>query len=152
MNILEICCLQGGYQKQLVIQGIDLTVIQGEWLSVLGANGSGKSTLLKLIGRILVPTGGYVLLDGKNIHTQPNRQIAQTLALLPQSPPIPEGLTVWQMVSLGRNPYHRWWEWELNSQDKHQVFLALEQTNLLELQNPRSSTYLVDKDSGLFWL
>lgn len=53
LHILEASYLQGGYQKQLVIQGIDLTVIQGEWLSVLGANGSGKSTLLKLIGRIL---------------------------------------------------------------------------------------------------
>lgn len=135
MNIFEISQLKGGYGKELIIQGIDLEVVKGEWLTILGANGSGKSTLLKLIGRILSPTAGIILLDGKNIHNQPARHTAQTLALLPQSPAIPEGLTVFQLVSLGRNPYQFWWEWELDTEGKKQVSYALCQTNLLALQN-----------------
>jgi iron complex transport system ATP-binding protein len=51
------------------------------------------------------PRGGAAYLDGKAIHTQPTRQVAQQLAILPQSPQAPDGLTVQELVSYGRFPY-----------------------------------------------
>ncbi|MCS6959824.1 MAG: ABC transporter ATP-binding protein [Pseudanabaenaceae cyanobacterium SKYGB_i_bin29] len=133
--ILQSIGLRGGYGNSVVLESINLQINSGEWLTILGPNGSGKSTLLKLLSRVLAPKGGVVLLDGKSIHTQAPKVVAQQLALLPQSPPMPEGLTVKQMVSLGRNPYQSWWQWELDGEGKSKVSEALYQTNLLPLQD-----------------
>jgi iron complex transport system ATP-binding protein len=92
--LLETQNLTGGYTTKPIVHEISLTLITGEWLSLVGANGSGKSTLLKLISRLLKPQQGSVLLDGKAIHSQPASVVAQKLALLPQQQTIPSGLTV----------------------------------------------------------
>jgi iron complex transport system ATP-binding protein len=127
---IEAQKLSGGYGKTCVVEEIYLTLQPGEWLSLIGANGSGKSTLLKLLSRILSPQQGAVLLNGRDIHRQPAKAIAQTLALLPQQQTIPAGLTVHQLVSLGRTPYQDWWQWELAAEDRHWVHKALTQTQL----------------------
>jgi iron complex transport system ATP-binding protein len=127
---LEAQNLSGGYGNTRIVQDLSLTLEPGEWLSLVGANGSGKSTLLKLLSRILRPQQGVVLLNGLDIHQQPAKAIAQTLALLPQQQTIPAGLTVQQLVSLGRTPHQTWWQWELAVEDRHQVERALTQTQL----------------------
>jgi len=131
MPILVSQNLAGGYANCNVLHDLNLEVFQGEWLSILGANGSGKSTFLKLISRLLSPKQGIVLLNGKNIHARPVKEVAQELALLPQQAIIPQGITVAQLVSLGRNPYQAWWQWELDLQGKNKVYEALAQTALL---------------------
>lgn len=127
--------LNGGYDLQTIVKQIDLELRAGEWLSLLGANGSGKSTLLKLLSRILKPSQGRVLLDGKVIHSLPPHLVAQKIAILPQQQTIPSGITVEQLVSLGRTPYQSWYQWELSQQDRHQVNLAIGQTQLNSLRD-----------------
>lgn len=119
MSSLESESLTGGYGDKVVVDDISFALQPGEWLSILGANGSGKSTLLRLLSRILAPQQGMVFLDGKAIHTQSAQHVAQTLALLPQQQTIPPGLTVRQLVSLGRSPHQSWWQWELNAADNN---------------------------------
>ncbi|MCV3213709.1 ABC transporter ATP-binding protein [Plectonema radiosum NIES-515] len=130
--LLETQNLTGGYTAKPIIHEISLTVKTGEWLSLVGANGSGKSTLLKLISRLLKPQQGTVLLDGKAIHSQPASVVAQNLALLPQQQTIPSGLTVRQLVSLGRTPYQPWWQYSLQKEDKAKVETALQLTRMDE--------------------
>ncbi|MEB3338307.1 MAG: ABC transporter ATP-binding protein [Leptolyngbyaceae bacterium] len=134
-RILEAQKLVGGYSDLPVVKDIYLSLQAGAWLSLVGANGSGKSTLLRLLSRILVPQQGVVLLNGKAIHTQPVQAIARQLAILPQQPTIPTGLTVRQLVSLGRTPHQRWWQWELNADDLQQVDHAIAQTQLEHLRD-----------------
>ena len=62
LEVKELC---GGYGAKLVLDGIGFEVEPGSVVSLLGANGCGKSTLLKMIGRILTPKSGSILLDGK---------------------------------------------------------------------------------------
>ncbi|NJP12188.1 MAG: ABC transporter ATP-binding protein [Leptolyngbyaceae cyanobacterium RU_5_1] len=131
MSSLESQFLTGGYNHKVIVNDISFALQPGEWLSILGANGSGKSTLLRLLSRILAPQQGTVFLDGKAIHTQSPQQVAQTLALLPQQQTIPAGLTVHQLVSLGRSPHQPWWQWELNATDRQQVNAALESTSMM---------------------
>lgn len=127
---LEMQHLAGGYGVAPVIQDINLALQAGQWLSLVGANGSGKSTLLKLLCRILQPQQGKVFLDGKLIHCQSAQVVAQKLAFLPQQQTVPPGLTVWQLVSLGRSPHQPWWQWELDLDDQRQVQAALVQTQM----------------------
>ena len=126
--------LSGGYNQQAVVTKINLNLQAGEWLSILGANGSGKSTLLKLLCRVIKPLQGKVLLDGKAIHQLPPHVVARKIAVLPQQQTIPSGLTVEQLVSLGRTPYQPWYQWDLNAKDRVFVDDALKQTQLDSLR------------------
>lgn len=134
-SILSTQNLAGGYSTVPIVKGIYLSLQAGEWLSLVGANGSGKSTLLRLLSRILTPKQGVVLLDGKSIQTQSIQAVAQQLAILPQQPVIPSGLTVRQLVSLGRTPHQPWWQWDLSVDDRQHVERAIAQTQLQHLSD-----------------
>ena len=56
-----------------VLHGVDLSIEEGEFVALLGHNGCGKSTMAKLFIGLLRPTGGQVLLDGKNIWAEPKK-------------------------------------------------------------------------------
>ncbi|MEM6503124.1 MAG: ABC transporter ATP-binding protein [Cyanobacteria bacterium P01_C01_bin.89] len=127
---VEACQLAGGYGDRPIVEAVNLSIQTGEWLSLLGANGSGKSTLLRLLSRILKPQGGSVILDGQDIQTQSPTTIARKLALLPQQQTLPEGLTVYQLVSLGRSPHQPWWKWDLDEDGRRKVNEALEWTEI----------------------
>jgi iron complex transport system ATP-binding protein len=122
--------LSGGYDQRSIVQQVNLAVEPGEWLCLVGANGSGKSTLLRLLSRVLKPQGGHVLLSGRDIHGLSPTAVAQRLALLPQQQTLPEGLTVHQLVSLGRSPHQPWWQWDLDAEGQHQVAQALAWTEI----------------------
>ena len=97
--------ISAGYGRQMVVDGISLSVPEGKMTVLVGPNGSGKSTLLSVMARLLKPMGGIVRLDGKELHRMPTREVARRLGLLPQSPLLPEGLTVYDLVSRGRYPH-----------------------------------------------
>ena len=133
MSLLKTDKVTGNYGDFIAVKSINLEITPGEWLSIVGANGSGKSTLLKLLARLLPPQTGKVFLNGKDIHTQPTQVIAQQLALLPQQQTIPAGLTVRQLVSLGRSPHQPWWRWELDGEDREKVETALVNTQMIAM-------------------
>lgn len=128
--VLETRSLQGGYGQRTVVEAISLALQPGEWLSLLGANGSGKSTLLRLLSRVLLPQRGAVLLSGREIHTLPPAAVARRLALLPQQQIVPAGITVYQLVSLGRSPHQSWWQWEPSAADRQQIEQAMQWTEI----------------------
>ena len=84
------------------------------------------------MSRLLKPTAGTVLLDGKDVHSMPAKELARTLGLLPQSPIAPEGITVADLVGRGRHPHQgimsRW-----SSADDQAVAFALDTTGTAEL-------------------
>jgi len=117
--------LAGGYGDRPVVEAVNLALEAGEWLSLIGANGSGKSTLLRLLSRILPPQSGRVLLDGRDIHQLAPSVVAKKLALLPQQQVLPEDLSVYQLVGLGRSPHQKWWQWDLDADSRDRVEQAL---------------------------
>ncbi|MFT4183462.1 MAG: ABC transporter ATP-binding protein [Rhizobium sp.] len=102
---LSVERVTAGYGRRLILDGISLSVPEATMTVLLGPNGSGKSTLLSVMARLLTPTGGTVSLDGKALHAMPTRDIARKLGLLPQSPLLPEGLSVYDLVARGRYPH-----------------------------------------------
>ncbi|GAA4964805.1 ABC transporter ATP-binding protein [Actinoplanes utahensis] len=118
------------YGDLTVIDGLDVDVHDGLVTTIIGPNGCGKSTLLKALGRLLRPTGGQVLLDGRRIDRTPTRDVARVLGVLPQSPTAPEGLTVADLVMRGRHPHQTWFrQWSRDDED--QVADALRWTDML---------------------
>jgi len=89
-----------------ILDGVDLEVAAGEWLCVVGPNGAGKSTLLRVIAGLVRGAGALELL-GRSAAGLSRRQRAQRIALVPQSPLVPPGVSVADYVLLGRTPHIR---------------------------------------------
>lgn len=108
-NVYELTVkeLSAGYDGKTILTDVSLAVPKNRISVILGANGCGKSTLLKTFARLLKPESGGILLDGKSIADVPSKKLAQTLGLLPQSPVVPEGITVTDLVARGRFPYRK---------------------------------------------
>lgn len=121
-----------GYRNTPIVKGVDLNIEQGKISVLVGANGCGKSTLLKCLARVLPPISGQVLLNHKNIHTQAGKSVAKKLALLPQGPIAPEGLTVKELVAQGRYPHQRFLR-QWSKEDETAVNDAMQQANVVTL-------------------
>jgi iron complex transport system ATP-binding protein len=117
-----------------VVAGLSLEVPAGQMTAVVGPNGSGKSTLLRGMSRLLKPSNGRVLLDGKDIHELPARELARQLGVLPQGPVTPEGITAAELVSRGRHP-HRGLFARLTPEDQQAIEDALDAVELAELRD-----------------
>lgn len=97
------------YGTNKVLDGVSLALPAGKTTALLGPNGCGKSTLLNCFSRLLTPQSGGVFLGDNAINTLSSRQLARRLALLPQHHLTPEGITVQELVSYGRNPWLSLW-------------------------------------------
>ncbi|MQB41578.1 ABC transporter ATP-binding protein [Rhizobium sp. ICMP 5592] len=130
-TLLSVEDVSAGYGKQLILNGISLSIPEATMTMLVGPNGSGKSTLLSVMARLLKPMGGTINLDGKALHAMPTREVARRLGLLPQSPLLPEGLTVYDLVSRGRYP-HQGFLRQWTEADEEAVQHALTVTDTLE--------------------
>jgi iron complex transport system ATP-binding protein len=124
------------YGQRRVVDGLSVQIPEARVTMIVGANACGKSTLLRGLSRLLKPAGGAVTLDGKDIHSQPARELARTLGLLPQHPTAPDGITVRDLVGRGRYPhqglFRGWREGDMSPHDLA-VERALEATETLAL-------------------
>lgn len=121
-----------GYGERTVLDALNVDIKRGTVTSIVGPNGCGKSTLLRTMSRLLNPTKGEIVLDGKSIHDIPTRKLATQLGLLPQTPIAPDGIVVADLVGRGRTPHQgilgRW-----SQQDYDIVAEALETTGISDL-------------------
>jgi iron complex transport system ATP-binding protein len=134
MNSIQTEGLTLSYGSQIIINQLNLTIPKGQITVFIGSNGCGKSTLLKSLARLLKPEHGSVLLEGEVIAKLPTKEVAKKLAILPQSPEAPEGLTVLQLVKQGRYPYQTWLK-QWSKQDEEAVMRALERTRMMDLKD-----------------
>lgn len=131
MEAIEVSQLQVAYEHKLIIENMNLKIPMGKITMIIGANGCGKSTLLKTIARIISPKKGEIKLNGINIQKQAPREIAKKMAVLPQSPIVPSGLLVKELVSYGRFPYQNAMG-GMKQEDVEKVNWAMEVTGVLE--------------------
>ncbi|BAD57366.1 ABC transporter ATP-binding protein [Nocardia farcinica] len=121
-----------GYGDRVIVDGLSLDIAPGVVTTVIGPNGCGKSTLLRSLGRLLRPSAGQVLLDGKAISSMKTKDVARIVGMLPQTPVAPEGLTVADLVARGRHPHQSWLR-QWSADDETEVLAALEQTGIADL-------------------
>ena len=124
--------LVAGYDNKAILQGVSLVIPSNKISIIIGSNGCGKSTLLKTMARLIKPISGQVSLDDKSINKIPPKQLARVLGLLPQSPIVPEGITVADLVGRGRFPHQSFLKgW--STEDYDAVAEAMEMMNITEL-------------------
>lgn len=95
------------YNSHPVLSKVSFTLKKGEIICILGVNGAGKSTLLKCLNRVLSPQQGTVLLDGKKMCDMSRAEVARLMGYVPQRH-ADTGMTVFEMVLLGRKPHMEW--------------------------------------------
>lgn len=137
--MLKAESLSIGYAENLIIRDLDIEIQKGDFVTIIGENGSGKSTLLKSLSRSMRPQKGVVYLDGKSIFKQDTRAVARKLAILPQSPKVPEDFTVRDLVSYGRQP-HLGMASRMKLQDLEIIDWAISVTRIDYLQHRLVST------------
>ena len=103
--LLEACGLRHAFGAQQVLDGVDVSVAEGEVLGLVGPNGSGKTTALRILHRALVPDAGQVRLAGIDLAALSGRERAQRIAVMAQELSGEVPLTAADVVMLGRVPH-----------------------------------------------
>ncbi len=106
MNAIEVRSLSVRAGGATLIDGVTLDVAPGTWCTVIGPNGAGKTTLVEAVAGLRRTAGGTVSVDGANVASMSERERAQRVAVVPQHPVIPLGMSVHDYVVLGRTAYH----------------------------------------------
>ena len=120
------------HDDHVIIDGLDVTFPAGKVTAIVGPNGCGKSTLLNGLSRVHLPSSGHILLNGKDIHSMPAKQVAKKLALLPQETSAPDGITVRELIRFGRHPHQSLFkQWGMD--DRTAIEFALQAANLESL-------------------
>jgi iron complex transport system ATP-binding protein len=128
---LKVRGLKFYYNKEIVLNGINLDIKEGEVLGILGPNGCGKTTLLKNLNKNLSPYEGCVLIDDTDLEELSKKEVARTIAVVPQSNDIRFAFTVRDIVSMGRFPFMRTFEGE-SQNDLDLIDSAMKRTGISE--------------------
>jgi len=133
---LEMQNVSLGYGHQPVLKDITLRAAPGEMVGLIGPNGSGKSTIIKALSRIINPSAGRILLDGRDIDRIPRRELACLVGVVPQMPLLPSTFTAFEIVLMGRNPHLGLFQSE-SQQDWAIAWQAMRKTATDSLANRR---------------
>ena len=136
---IEAKALEALLSGNHILKGVDLEIGDRELVGVIGPNGSGKSTLLKCIYRVLKPSGGAVLLDGRGLDSYTYRESARRLAVVAQHNYYNFEFCVQDVVLMGRAPHKRALDRD-NAEDYKIVAAALETVGMAAFAKRSFST------------
>lgn len=123
-----------GYTEEMVVKDMTFSVEKGEFFGILGPNASGKTTLIKLMSGLLAHQKGTIQIDGADIVSYKQKELARKVAVLPQISPQVFPYTVKEMVSLGRYAHHKGLFQTWTDEDEAIVQNVMKQTNILDFQ------------------
>lgn len=142
-TVLEARGVTVAYRRgEPVLDQVSAAVPAGGFTAIIGSNGCGKTTLLRAFARLIVPSAGQIVLDGREIAGMRSGEIARRMSLLPQDSPVPDGIRVAELVRRGRYPHQTLFsQWSRG--DEEAVARAMRLTHVDDLADR-----LVDTLSG----
>lgn len=109
MHQISIENLDYSYVKgEFILQGVNLNISNPQLISIIGPNGVGKSTLIHCMNRILDPTGGTVMIEGRNVEDYNIKELAKKMGYVPYTSSDSFPMTVVDTILMGRNPHRKW--------------------------------------------
>ncbi len=132
--MLEINNIHFSLDDKKILDGITVHFEPCRIHGIIGPNGSGKSTLLKNICRIWEPQTGSIAINGKDYTEIPRKELSSLVTLVPQNTTIGFPVSVFDIVSMGRNPHLGRFE-GLRQKDREIIERALRQTNIYALKD-----------------
>ena len=131
-----------GYDKA-IYSGINLSLKSGTLTSLLGVNGSGKSTLIKTLCGFIPPVAGSITIQDTPLEKLSSRKKAETIGVVLTDREMNGGLTVYEVVALGRYPYTDFFG-QLKSDDRQMIEWALEETGIAD----KKGRYMAELSDG----
>ncbi|MFP4654296.1 MAG: ABC transporter ATP-binding protein [Methanohalobium sp.] len=127
--MMDVDNLEFGYKSGNVLKDIGFELKHGEFLAILGPNRVGKTTLLRCINNILSPKKGTIEVEGEEILSMKNEEIARRLGYVPQRSKVGR-LTAFDAILLGRKPHMGF---NIKKQDFRIVNYVIKKLELKEL-------------------
>ena len=127
---MELENVSKNYGKKTIISQINLPIQEQKMTAFIGPNGAGKSTLLAMMSRLIPQDTGEIYLDGNEVKTWKQNELAKKLAILKQSNGVSLKITVRELVNFGRFPYS---QGRLQAEDIAKVEESLGHLGLLEM-------------------
>ncbi len=115
-----------------ILDGVSLEVRAGEVLGLVGRNGAGKTSVVRVASRVWTSERGRVTVAGRAIASWRRRELARTVAVVPQQTAVPFPFRVADVVLMGRTPHLGAFEFESRA-DVERARSALERLGILEL-------------------
>lgn len=124
--------LSVGYGKRTILHEVYFNAEKAQIIALIGPNGCGKSTMLRALCGQITPKKGSVSICGQMISTLRQNTLSKCIAFLPQMHEVVQGISVYELVAMGRAPYHKS-GWILSMKDKEKIQWALSYMNLEDL-------------------
>lgn len=142
-NLIELRDLTTGYTskkgKAVIAEHLNATLQRGKLTCLLGPNGAGKSTLLKTLSAFIPPLSGEVLVQGKSITAYSVQELSQLIGMVLTERIDVQGMTVREMVAMGRSPYTGFWG-TLSDDDNKIIDHSIALTGTSDLQDRQVNT------------
>jgi iron complex transport system ATP-binding protein len=133
MSSVELKELSVQVGKKVLVSKVTLSVEPGTWCTVIGPNGAGKTTLVETIAGLRRASHGSVTIHGQEIGQMNERERALRVALVPQHPVVPSGMSVYDYVALGRVAHHGLFH-SASERDRQVIESVLERLSLIEFR------------------
>ncbi|MFC1992289.1 ABC transporter ATP-binding protein [Chloroflexota bacterium] len=133
IDVHDVCL---SYGRKIVLSGLTFQLRPGEIVGLIGPNGCGKSTVIRALSHIIVPYSGRILLGEQDITRLSRRDLARSLAVVPQMPLLPSAFMAFEIVLMGRNPHLGLFQYE-GQKDLDIVWQAMRKTGTQSLAERR---------------
>ena len=140
---LSIGYNKGTSREKILHEGLSFSLEKGTLTCLIGPNGAGKSTLLRTLSGNQSPLKGRLEFNGKDMSAISGKELAKEIGLVLTDRTFAGGLTVKELVSLGRYPYTGFWG-KLDDSDERTVHLVMERTGILD----KASRYVSELSDG----
>lgn len=139
MTLLSAHSITVSIGPHAILESVSCDIGRGEVVGLIGPNGAGKTTLLRALLGLVDPMRGDIRVGGDSISRLGQRQRAQRIAYLPQSPTVHWPIAVRQLVALGRLPHLDPWQTP-GAEDEAAIDNALQATDIVALQSRTLTT------------
>lgn len=136
MITLEMQQVSIGYGRKAVVKDLNLKVVPGEMVGLIGPNGCGKSTIIRALSRVITPLSGRILVEGKEISQVSRQELARLVGVVPQIPLLPSAFTAFEIVLMGQNPHLGFFQQE-SEREREIAWRAMEKTGTVALAERR---------------